>query len=696
MFIEVCFLCVGLHAASKLYKKISEKILKSDTAYQDFIQKKIDPFFGNIRDQQLQTLSHTEVLPKISKEEKDANRRLGVASVNLSGALVCKLLYPPLLITTIPVTLWLCLRHFKNAYRSLFKEHRISIAVLDTILVLWGTLAHYFFVGALSIFLFSLSEKLLSKTRDNSRKKLINVFSQHPCYVWILVGGSEVEIPFEQLKTDDIVVVNAGEIIPADGTITSGIASIDQRALTGESQPAEKGTGEQVFASTIVLSGKIHMRAEKTGQETVAVKLGEILNHTTEYKTTLESKTERIVDWSALPTLVLSGLAYPVAGTSGSLAVLLSSIGYNMRILSPLSTLNFLCITSQDGILIKDGRALEKLAKIDTVVFDKTGTLTLEQPLMSNIYSFNGLSDNVLLTYAAAAECRQEHPISRAILVAAGERKLKLPKIDDKSYEVGYGIRVILSDQLIRVGSKRFIEMENIPIPSEMEEIEAKCGNQGYSLVLIAVNEELAGVIELHPATRPESKQVIRQLRERNIMTYIISGDQENPTQNLAGELGTDRYFPNTLPEQKAEIVEQLQQEGKTVCFVGDGINDSIALKKADVSISLRGAATAATDTAQIVLMDENLKCLTHLIGIAEKFENNQKKNLMITVVPSIICIGGVFLMHFGIYTSIILYYGSLFAGILNSTKPLLINPKKIDSLDEFSQNSLKSNRPPA
>jgi Cu2+-exporting ATPase len=673
MFIEVCLLCAGLYSASKVANKKEKIDLDTvDTAYQGFVRKKIDPLFTSKRDRQVQVLTGAEdIFLETCQEEKQTNRRLGVSAVNLSLALVSNALYPPALLLTVPATLCLSLCHFKKAYYSIFKKNKVDVAVLDAIIEGWSLLAGYFFVSALSIFLFTLSEKLLSKTKASSKKKLASMYTQHPCSVWVYLEGTEFEVPFEEVKANDIVVVNAGEIIPADGTIRDGIASIDQRILTGEFQPAEKSVGEQVFASTVVLSGKIYIQVEKTGKETVALKLADILSNTTEYKTNLDCNTKQFVDQSSLPTLVLSGLAYPVAGASGSLAILLSSIGYNMRIFSPLTILNFLHLTSQHGILIKKGYVLEKFSEVDTVLFDKTGTLTLEQPVVHNIYSCKEIDEDELLLYAAAAEYRQTHPVAKALLAAADARNLKLPEIESSQYEIGYGIKVFVDGRIVRVGSERFMAMEKIAVPAEIKEIHQECGRQGHSFVMIAINGELSGAIELAPAIRPEAEKVIKELRQRKIVTFIISGDQEHATRILAERLQVDHYIAEVLPEEKSAIVEELQQKGKTVCFVGDGINDSIALKKADVSISLRGAATSATDTAQIVLMDEKLTNIGLLLDLAKKFEERQANNLITTIVPGVICIGGVFLSHVGIYTSMMLFYGSLAIGIFNATKPV-------------------------
>ncbi len=478
-------------------------------------------------------------------------------------------------------------------------------------------------------------------------------------------------MPFEKLQSGDIVVVNAGDLIPADGIITKGAAMIDERALTGESMPSEKNTDDRVFASTVALAGRIQMQVEKAGQETIASGISEILNRTTGHKTMLESKSERIADQLSLPTIALSALAYPIGGSSSALGVLFSSTGYTMRIIGPLATLNFLNMASQNGILVKDGRVFEQLGQVDAFVFDKTGTLTREQPRINRIYSCNGTCDDRVLTYAAAAEYRQNHPIARAILSAAEEKGLCLPDVEDINYEIGYGIRVKIPGKILRLGSERFMKKENISIPYEIEKVMKTCGNRGSSLIMLAADNEMIGAVELSPEVRPEAKQLISDLRLKKISTYIISGDYEHPTQRLAKELGIDHYHAETLPEQKAEIIEQLQRQGKKVCFIGDGINDTIALKKADVSISLCGAATAAVDCAQVILMNEDLTYLTKLLNITEEFEACQKANLKISIIPGIACIGGIFFLNFGLYTSMMIYYSGLAAGIKNATRKI-------------------------
>jgi Cu2+-exporting ATPase len=490
--------------------------------------------------------------------------------------------------------------------------------------------------------------------------------------VWRVEDGAEIEVPLDSLRRDDVVAINAGETIPADGIIIQGAASVNQYILTGESQLTEKGVGNQVFASTMVLAGKIHVKVKQSGDHTVVAQIAETLNKTVDYKMSVQSWGEAISDNLAMPVLAVSALSLPFTGAAGSLAILYVGIGDAIRILAPLSLLNYLRIASKNRLLIKDGRSLELLNDIDTVVFDKTGTLTTEQPHVKNIYSCNGHSELEVLQYAAWAEHRQTHPIARAILEKAKEHELELSAIDGTIYEVGYGIKGKVSNALIRVGSVRFMKMEHIEIPDEIKKLTEDFQEEGYSSVMVAKDDHLAGVLELHNTVRPEVEKIFAQLHENNIAIYILSGDHEKPTRKMAEALNADNYFAEVFPEQKADIIEQLQKQGRKVCFVGDGINDAIAMKKARVSVSLRGASAIATDTAEIILMDGTLKNVGLLFDIAATLKNNVRTGLFTTLIPSLINIGGVFLIHSGIMTAIILDNAGLAAGVINSFLPVM------------------------
>ncbi len=605
--------------------------------------------------------------------EKESERGLVLAGTSVALAGVGALIYRPFSLASAALTFYCSFPLFKEAHQAIFKERRLRASIPDSLAVVTLLFAGYYFLGALEGLLFRVSRKLLQKTEDRTRRKLVDIFGGQSRTAWLLKEGYEIEVPTEQLQVGDVIAVAAGQVIPVDGVIHTGTATIDQHMLTGESQPAEKGPGEPVLAATLVLSGKIHIKATKTGSSTAAANIGKLLKQTTDYRDVIISGGEKLADRAALPVMGLGAVGFFALGPQGASALLGSNFVPAARISIPLSMFNFLARASKQGILIKDGRAIELLSKVDTIVFDKTGTLTSEKPHLGHIHTCNGVSAEALLAYAAAAELTQSHPIALAIKQAARERLLApLPAPEQSTYQVGYGIHATLAGHKIRVGSSRFMTDEGIAIPDALARIQTQTHAQGSSLVYVAIDGQLAGALELRSTIRPEVPEVIAALRECGLSLYVISGDHEEPTRQLAAELGIARYFAEVLPQDKAALVQKLQREGRVVCFVGDGINDSIALKTADASISLSGATTVATDTAQIVMMDGTLRGLPQTFAIAREFHNNTKINLALSVGFSVFCVGGVLFLNFGILASIILWNSCLLLSIGNSMLPAL------------------------
>ena len=659
---------------------VSTSYADLQSVVQSFKDEKITLFSGNVRSQHLKDILSVPADMEVSPGEKKARKNLTIASGSLALAVAGSMIFPSLYLVSAFCGFYLFRVFFRPAYRALVEQRRIDMNGLTVLIMVGSLVGGLFLAAAVAIWFAMLNDFLVVKTEDQSKKGLVNLFGEQPRTVWVLVDGIEVEVPFEDIEVGDIVLVNAGQAIPIDGTIAKGIASIDQHTLTGEAQPVEKGVGDQVFAATVMLSGKIAITVETTGSGTVAAQIGHVLEQTTDYRQSMQKEWVNTIEKFMLPMLALGGLALPAAGLSGALAVLWYYPGYRMLVFGPLSMLSFLHVAAQRGVLIKDGRSLESLGKVDTIVFDKTGTLTMEQPHVGRIYSREGLSEVDLLTYAAAAEHRQTHPIARAILAEVDARGLSLPSIDDAHYEVGYGIKVRLHGRTVRVGSDRFMGMEGIDVPADIRQLQAECHAQGHSLVMVALDDGFAGAIELYPTIRPEAKEIINQLHARNLELIIISGDHDAPTRHLAQELGIDRYFAEVLPADKAELVKQLQAEGRSVCFVGDGINDAIALKTANVSISLRGATTIAIDTAQIVLMDESIHQLEQLFEVVEDFDANMKFNFMASTIPSLIGIGCTFLFGWGFLAAGILVQVTTPVAVYNTLRPLFVLPPKPDA----------------
>ncbi|MCB0063539.1 MAG: heavy metal translocating P-type ATPase [Caldilineaceae bacterium] len=643
-----------------------------DDAYQGYVRAQIDPLFGAARMQQLEEMGVQGERMVLSSTEKQLNRNIAISLVVVATAVAAGQAMVPIVLICFPLALYISRPILQRAHHSVVHERRLTTSVVASVNAIATWVGGFYVAGGLGFVLYYLAEKLIYITEDNSRQRLANIFDQQPRFVWALIDGTEVEIPFAQLQVGDTMVIGAGQMIPVDGVITAGYGSIDQHRLTGEAQPAEKTVGDPVLAATMMLAGKIYVQVEKAGKATAAAQIGEILNNTAGYQMAIDSRAMKVVNASLAPKLAAAGLAWLLVSLEGAVAVTNASFGYNIRLTGPLAMLNYLNLAARRGILIKDGRSLEMLNEIDTVVFDKTGTLTLEQPQVAQIHLFNGSQAETVLALAAAVEARQSHPIACAIVAAAQAQDLPLPDFNDSRYQAGYGLTAWIEERLIHVGSERFMELEAIDLPEEVHVLQAAAHAQGHSLVMVALDDQLAGVIELQPTLRPEAKAVIAELHNRNIAVTIISGDQEAPTRILAETLGVDHYFANTLPDDKAGHVARLQSEGRSVCFVGDGINDAIALKQAKVSISLRGATTVATDTAQIVLMDTTLQQLPALFTLAGQFNANINTGFAVAIVPAFIVTGGVFLANMGLMGSLFMYNVSLLAGVGVAMQPLL------------------------
>jgi heavy metal translocating P-type ATPase len=626
--------------------------------------------FGDER-QQLQLSIDPDMQTQIESRKKQENRKL-VLSAGATGLAFLGTMSPVFYVLGSVAVLYLGRYIISTVYRDFKQRHFFSVPLVSVILMIGmistGRLVPAAVAGLMGGFLM----KLIRKAEDSSQKQLINVFSGHPNQIWVEKDDVEIQIAFESVQKNDIVIVHAGEIIPVDGIIQIGSASIDQHILTGESQPVDRKEGDPVFAATLVLSGRINILVETAGEETVAANIGQVLNNTKDYKNSLMLRGKKIADRLLPVELSLGLITFGLLGAVPAMAILWSGLGYRMILYGPISVLNYLQILSRQGILVKDGRILESLRQVDTVVFDKTGTLTMDQPHIGTIHLLADYDENQVLYYAASAEYRQSHPVAKAIINKAHDQGLTPSTPETTYYEVGYGIKVQLEQRFVRVGSARFMHREGLSFPEKLNDLQQQAEEQGHSLIYVGIDDKIAGILEMQPSIRPEAHQLVKNLQQRGLTTYIISGDHEQPTRNIAKQLGIAHYFAETLPENKAELINQLREEGRFVCFIGDGINDATALKSAQVSISLKGASSAATDTAQIIFMDGTLAPLNRLFQFTDEFERTMHTNLLISISPGVINIAGVYLLHFGIAASMGLFYAATTIGLANTVLPLI------------------------
>jgi P-type Cu2+ transporter len=522
----------------------------------------------------------------------------------------------------------------KRAFEGIRAENRLNVDFLDMSAIAITTLQGHFLTASSMVVLIQLGESIRNKTArstQNSTQDLLGSFSQ---VVWVERDGQKQEIPLEEVEIGDIVVIYPGEQIPVDGRITSGKALIDEQKLTGESMPVVRSQGEAVYASTLVREGCIYLKTESKGTDTRAGRTVQLIQEAPIHDTRIENYAAKIADRAVMPTILLGGLVYALTRNPARAAsVLTLDFATGIRVSVPTTVLAALNHSARRGILIRSGRALEQLAAIDTIVFDKTGTLTQGEVAIVSIRSTGERSRSDILRLAATAEQRITHPVAEAITRYAFAQGIKIGQRDEWHFYVGLGIEATIERETVLVGSKRFlvqkgISLENLP---ELEYKEA-------ATIYIASGGQLQGVLQYLDPLRPESRQIVTDLENKGSEIHMLTGDQQQRAHLIAAqlEIPATQVHAEAFPETKAQVVQQLQQQGKTVAFVGDGINDSAALAYADVSVSFRNGSDIARETADVVLMNDDLHGLIEAIAIARQARQIIHQNTGIVAIPNL------------------------------------------------------------
>ncbi|MBX3014252.1 MAG: HAD-IC family P-type ATPase [Caldilineaceae bacterium] len=631
--------------------------------------------WGDPRRQQEERLGAALSVELISVEERELNRRLYFSAFSLGVAVIGRLVYPPLQLLSLPGLAYGAWQLYRQAYTTVVDERRLDINVLMALVNTAQLAGGYWVLGNLTTTSYFFSTKLLRVVKARLEQDLVSALAQQPRLVWTEVAGQVVQRRLDELQIGEVVLVHAGEVIPVDGVIRAGMATVDEHMLTGEAHPVEKGVGDPVFTATLLLTGKLAITVEEAGEATLVARIGAVLAQTVDFRSTRQLRMQTLTDQLVLPTLGLAAVTLPFLGVSAAAAVVNNHPFRHLNNFAALGMLNAFVFAAEQGILIKDGRSLELLHEVDTLIFDKTGTLTQTQPVVTALHTVEGVTAEELMTAAVAAEQHQRHPIARAILAAAQEQGIAILPIDEATFKVGLGLVVSAGGQTIHVGSARFMALEAIDLPATLLPLQSASQEQGHLLVWVARAGSIIGAVELQMALRPEAKRVIAALRQQARLreVIIISGDHPIPTHQAAVAVGADRSYAETLPTGKAEVIAQLQAEGRKVCFIGDGINDAIALKQAHVSISLSGATLAAIDTAHVVLMDESLTQLPALFQLAHRFEQNQRTMMVPVLGTSVLGLAGIYFWGWGLVASTILDQLSLIGGSAVILRPRLL-----------------------
>jgi heavy metal translocating P-type ATPase len=531
-----------------------------------------------------------------------------------------------------PLMLWNAYPIALRAWRVWRREGRLNVDFLDTLAIAASLYEGNPMAGAIVTWLIKLGDWIRDLTAAGSRRAMSELLEFQAKTAWVIRDGVVVSIPSSELKAGDDVVVYPGEIIPVDGEITDGHAMIDQKTITGEGLPVNRGKGEAVFAATVIREGQLTVKAIRVGAATTAGQIAHLVESAPIGDTRMQNHAERLADRLVLPTLALAtGTTLVTGDIDRFTSLVIVDYGTGIRVAAPTAVLASMTHAARAGIIIKSGAHMERLSTVDTVIFDKTGTLTHGAPEIVDTISYqNHMDDRHLLGLAAAAETRLKHPVAEALRAKACTIGAIIPPCDEIEYRVGLGVEGRVNGYYLHVGNERFMQKCDIDVRAAAADRAAHDGH-GHSCIYIALDGTLAGLVPYADKIRPESREVIRRLHALGIRNSVmLTGDNAVVARAVGSRLGLSRQFADMLPAGKAEVIQSLQREGNVVAMVGDGINDSPALSFADVGIAMKHGAEVARESADVILMEDSLWKLLKAVEISRGAVGLIKQNYVI------------------------------------------------------------------
>src|SRR5690554_2995522 len=555
-----------------------------------------------------------------------------------------------------------------------------SIDLLVTIAVIGALIIGEYVESAAVSFLFLFGAFLEGRSLEKSRAFIKSLMDMTPLKATVLRDGIRSEIKAEDVVENDLVIVQTGEKIPIDGRVVSGSADVNEAAITGESVPVSKDIEDQVFSGSILDSGYLEIIAENVGEDTTFSKIIELVEEAQEGK----AKTQRFLEkFAAIYTpgiIVLSILVWIITQDIHlALTFLVIACPGALVISAPVSIVAGIGNGARNGILIKGGEVMENLAKINAMVFDKTGTLTKGSPEVTAVKGF-GISEADLLLMAAEAEVISEHHLGRAIVKEAERKGLKLVhEPSEVTVLKGRGIEVVLNDKPLYIGNRKGLSQKNIAIDSEVENYATAREKAGNTAVFIADDNKILGVISIADKIREKASKTVHQLRSIGVKQLVmLTGDNQH-TANIVGEqLGLDGIYAELLPEDKAEQVKSCMAKGRNIAMIGDGVNDAPALATADVGVAMGVAGTdVAMETADVVLMADNLEKLTHALKLSKATIRNMKQNMFLAVGTVALLLAGVLTKNVNLASGMLIHELSVLLVILNAIRLVRYKPAK-------------------
>lgn len=491
----------------------------------------------------------------------------------------------------------------------------------------------YFESASTVLFFIKIGKYIENKNKNKTKEAIQKLVTITPKNAVIERDGKEFTVTIDEINKGDIVICKPGEKIAVDGTVIDGKTHIDESFITGESIPVKKEFDSKVVAGSINYEGTIKYKAEKIGKESTVSEIVRLVAESTNTKAPIAKIADTVSSYFVPVIICLAIIAFAIwyiiskdfsVAINIFVSILVVACPCSLGLATPLAIVISSGLCSEKGILVKSSEALENAHKVKTIVFDKTGTLTNGNLNISKIYNYSNLNDYEIIQFVASIETKSEHPIARAIVNYANYKKIDLVEIKDFKAISGYGVYAKINENEFYIGNKSLMLDKNIKIESDDE---AVLTSTGSSVLYVSKNSELIALIGVKDIIRDGIKETVKKLQDKNIDVVMLTGDNEKTAKFIADEIGISSVISNVKPKEKAEKIDELKKNGR-VLMCGDGINDSVSLVTADIGVSISNGTDIAIDSANVVLMNDNIDKINDLINISEKTIKNIKQNL--------------------------------------------------------------------
>ena len=540
----------------------------------------------------------------------------------------------------------------KNGYKNLIHktpnmDTLVTIGVLasyiysiyGTIQILKGQKEYvenlYYESAAIVIFFIKIGKFVENKNKDKTKEALKSLMSITPNNATIIRDEKEVKLTIDEIQKGDIVICKPGEKIAVDGEIVDGETHINESFITGESVPVKRGVGSKVIAGSINYEGTIKYKAEKIGRESTVSEIVRLVAGATATKAPIAKIADKISGYFVPVVLVIAVISFVLWFAISKdfahainifVSILVVACPCSLGLATPLAVVIASGNASKKGILVKTSEALENTHKVKTICFDKTGTLTKGILSVSKIYNYGGIEENELIKKVASIENKSEHPIARAIVNYAKEKNIELEEVKEFKAIAGFGVSAETNEgDKYLIGNSKLMNNENIEMLNN--EDEKTLVNEGNSILFVSKNGKLVALIGVKDVLKENVAEVIKELKAKHIEIVMLTGDNEKTAEIIAKQIGIDKVISNVTPKEKAEKIKELKKDG-LVMMCGDGINDSVSLVTSDIGVSISSGTDIAMDSAQVVIMNDDLEKINELREISEKTIKNIKQNL--------------------------------------------------------------------